>query len=484
MANFLDLPKPVRERIYELHLESQEPITSSQHRAIIKHNWGEGARSMPPLLRLSRKIEKEAMPFYYANNHFIFDTVNGILAMGYDTWPRHLRLVRKVTCVWKVSEVYATETFKELARYKGLQELYIRVDEMAMLKKMLWRRNAHQRARVDDPTPQQQLAILRFPGIVGLLRLSGIPHVQFEKLLDRKGEAFGGPIPGGVLETQVAAKMQAPRNEPSSHGSDTGSFSFLSLSPELRNIVYDMLLRIPGQISPSPKSPTSAPKKHDPNSTVPSSALSLLAVNRQIHDEAVGIFYHHNAWLFHYSLHLHGFLQSLGPQRQSFLRDITVHYADLKSGGMSMVELTFALLKKLTGLKRLEVVLHGELARKITCRYWWSGYSNIHHANPAMIPGMKALFDLRGVEDIQIRDLILENSLEDAKKSKEYPTFNPNTAKANTITISRALEHFNAALSEAQHGRVNRELLEDNMWQTQDEFPTLNDVDERASPAL
>lgn len=207
MANFNDLPKAVRERIYAIHLERDEPIKIDKHYEMIQHKW---AKNMPPLLRISKKVEKEAMSFYYANNHFIFDNLMDLTSMNYSTWPRHLRLVRKVTFTWRVHESCATSIhFEHLAHFKGLQELYIRVDEKGMVRKMLLRDSAHQRARIDDPTPQQQLTILRFPGIVGLLRVQGVPHVEFIKLVNKKGEEWGGPIPGGVLQTQVAMKMQA-----------------------------------------------------------------------------------------------------------------------------------------------------------------------------------------------------------------------------------------------------------------------------------
>jgi hypothetical protein len=131
-----------------------------------------------------------------------------------------------------------------------------------------------------------------------------------------------------------------------------------------------MLLIVPGRVEPSEKSPISAPKDAEPGGRDwPESALSLLLVNHQIHDEAVVIFYHHNKFIFHYSLHLHAFLLSLGWQRQDFIRDITVHYADFVSGGMSLVELTFDLLKNMKGLRKLDVLLHGDLARKIIFNY-------------------------------------------------------------------------------------------------------------------
>ena len=212
MTDFNDLPKAIRERIYALHLIQDEPITSEQHRKLIKHNYdyrNYRQRFMPPLLTLSHKIEKEAAPFYYAMNHFVFTEAHETWSMGSDTWPRHLRLITKVTFTWSVYGAYATEAFNNLARMKGLQELYIRVDEKEMLKRMLLRRSSHQRFGWKDPTLQQQMTILQFPGMVGLFRLLGIRHVRFIKELDGRGGEVGGPIPGGVLETEVARKVMS-----------------------------------------------------------------------------------------------------------------------------------------------------------------------------------------------------------------------------------------------------------------------------------
>lgn len=215
---------------------------------------------------------------------------------------------------------------------------------------------------------------------------------------------------------------------------------------------------------------------------MPDSALSILAVNRQIHDEACGIFYHFHPFVFHYSIHMHGFLQSLGPQRQTFIRDITVHYADLRSGGMSMTDFTFQLLKRCTGLRKLEIIMHGELFGKII-KQFYQAKASMRSANPAMLPGMKVLFELRGIADIKVRDERLESRIEDLRKEAVYPKYAAGTREACAIKLEKALQHFNTALADAQKGRVNHLILEDNQWQTWDDFPELKD-DPRRSPEL
>jgi hypothetical protein len=153
---------------------------------------------------------------------------------------------------------------------------------------------------------------------------------------------------------------------------NSGHFPFLSLTPELRNQVYDLLLRINGPVQPMPKVPTSAINsiKCKEHGTYPDSALSLLAVNRQIHDEAAGIFYHVNTLVFQYTIHLHGFIITLGGQRLAAIREVIVHYQDLQSGGMSMTDMTFTMLRRLTVLRKLHVIMHGEFCNKVTNVNW------------------------------------------------------------------------------------------------------------------
>lgn len=63
------------------------------------------------------------------------------------------------------------------------------------------------------PGPHYQTAILRHPGMTGLLALSGIPYVEFIKRRALfNDELIGGPIPGGILETEIMRKITAPKD--------------------------------------------------------------------------------------------------------------------------------------------------------------------------------------------------------------------------------------------------------------------------------
>lgn len=203
--------------------------------------------------------------------------------------------------------------------------------------------------------------------------------------------------------------------------------------------------------------------------------MNLLAVNRQTHSEAVGIFYDANSFEFWYPTQLHAFLLSLGPQRQSFIRDITLWYSNTKSGGIDLVDLTFPLLQTLPGLRRLHVLFDGTLRKRLCQRYWPTVRYTVANANPAMLPGIRFLFRLRRISDIKLRDTDLEKELEKLKEDKAYPEF-PSGSKSDCLMkLERILEHFNTALSEAQNGKVNKKMLDDDDWHLKDVFPTMDD---------
>lgn len=230
MASFWDLPRPVRDTIYRLHLVKNEPIAEDEHfklvttRQYTRRRYG-ALKRVPPICALSTKADKEAAPIYYGENHFAFGPgkhggESRIGPFATQSWTRHLRMVRKVTIQWPKPGTYgawggvAREAFLEIGRMTSLKELYIRVDEKEMVREMLWSRRTRRQRRAgsDAPiTPQENLAILRHPGMTGLLTLHGILQVQFIKRLGYGGNEYGGPIPGGLLETEIAARLRGPK---------------------------------------------------------------------------------------------------------------------------------------------------------------------------------------------------------------------------------------------------------------------------------
>lgn len=197
------------------------------------------------------------------------------------------------------------------------------------------------------------------------------------------------------------------------------------------------------------------------------------------------VYYHCNSFVFHYPVQLTAFLIAIGPARKKMIRDITLYYHNVKLGGVELIDLTFPLLTQLPGLKKLHILMMAHLGESNLRRGWiqqpWRSQwrtpvsdVSIYGTNPALIPGMKTLFQLRNLTDVKVRDLALEKMLEDLEQDKAFPDFPRNGTSANVVRLSKAFEHFNAALADAQLGIVNEKLFEDNEWQRWDVFPTID----------
>lgn len=231
MANFWDLPKPVRETIYRLHLVKDEEVDYRTHYEFTRRGRrarGSGKKEIPAIFLVSSKVQREAAPIYYGENHFVFGrtkkrTYSSILEFTSAQRTRHIRMIRKVTYQWPRSqtgywygyEAGAGVSFPELARFKGLEELYLRVDEESMIQHVMASRRTLQRLPPRPLTLQDGVALLRHPGMVHLLKMSGIAHVEFLKKVQDDGneENASGPIPGGFLETEIAPQLRAQKKK-------------------------------------------------------------------------------------------------------------------------------------------------------------------------------------------------------------------------------------------------------------------------------
>ncbi|GIZ45571.1 hypothetical protein CKM354_000873100 [Cercospora kikuchii] len=486
MPDFWDLPRKVRDKIYRMHLVHDKPIGRREHDEMCNRGIGRyHPKRMPTILRVSARADREAAPIYYGENHFVSSWLHPDFLV-HDTFARHYRLVRRLTCDWDPSQSGTNYAFDCIAKLKGLVELTIEVDEKDMVRQALIKRDTRQSYWAVDGeySAQEQLALYHLKGIDRLLSLKGIPNVNFGNRTI-KGKKEAGPIPGGVLLTQIRpkimasavtskkAKLAGPTTAASKKKkSKAAYFDFFGLPPELRNRIYDMLLGIDGPIHPSKKPPSTTARKTKDGDDAhgPLSALCLLAVNKQIRDEAVGIYYA-TPLVFYYSCEFHAFALGLGQLRRSVVRDITIHYDNVRRGDTDSEDLTAPLLREFTGLKKLQIVMFGTLETKIRMRRRWSSGWTMDNANPAAVPGMKALFDLRNLEYINIRDVRLEELFDTAKKDKGYPDFEPQSRSYQVVKLTAALAHFNKALLDAQQGKVNREVLKNNGWHTWDDFP-------------
>ncbi|KAM3416663.1 hypothetical protein BST61_g8254 [Cercospora zeina] len=496
MPDFWDLPRKVRDKIYRMHLVHDGPVTEDAHDKMCRNRKALGYRpqQMPMILHVSPRADREAAPIYYGENHFVFSGLN-VNGLAYRSLPRHIRLVHTVTCDWNPDRSGVSFAFESIAKLRGLRELNMRVDEKSMVQQALNSRDKrpHYAKIAGEPSAQEQLALYRFPGISGLLTLKGIPNVNF---IPRQvsGKDSGGPIAGGVLLTQIRPRITAPvvkgrkgktaakKGSSSKDGNDAAThFDFLELPAELRNRIYEFVLCIGGSLHPSKKPPSTLARKAKTRGVVesPESVLCLLAVNKQIRDEAVGIYYA-TPLVFYFSTQFHAFAVDLGQLRRSVVRDITIHYDNVNRGDVDSAELTAALLRDFTGLKKLQIIMFSQLTGKIRGSSYPDHGWKMDRANPALVPGMKGLFSLRNVQEIKVRDIHLEEMYETAKKDKGFPNFEAQSRSYQVVKLTAALEHFNKALLDAQKGRVNLELLEDNGWHTWDDFPEMPEEDDES----
>jgi hypothetical protein len=226
MANFWDLPKDVRERIYRLHLVKEKPIDIYEFEASCQSDlaplWRRGKQhGMPKLLHVCKKTECEAAGIYFRENTFTWCRPQDSYQWKSRLWPRHIRLIRRVVIDgWVDPDEYGNgynEGFRLLASLKGLQELTVKVDEQAALEQKLTRHPTIKWHSSLGCGPQLQLQVLHFCGVYGLKSLTNIPHVEFEPLTEkgRKHHGDSGVIPGGVLDTLVKRDItRPPRSRP------------------------------------------------------------------------------------------------------------------------------------------------------------------------------------------------------------------------------------------------------------------------------
>lgn len=248
-----------------------------------------------------------------------------------------------------------------------------------------------------------------------------------------------------------------------------GQFPFLKLPPEIRNTVYALLLVFPGATYPKVDTPTSIacqlPYLRDfykDDVPVPHSALSILQTNRQIHNEAVGMFYRQNDLVFSYPAHLQDFVQSLERDRLESVSNVTLFYKNHNEGGISTMATTLKLIRRLRGLKKFHLLLEHHLVASPA----WSPQTKERCVS--RVHGIAILFTLRGIADIRVRDLDLEDRM---NKVGSYKNRDVNDTVKDLVQV---LKHFNHGLALAQKGVVVEELCEE-FWWVQGEWPSLGE---------
>lgn len=231
MANFMDLPEPVRERIYRLHLIADEqPVTFESYKQTcgspatigdyegmdlktLRDNGVDTSkdgksRTMPVLLQVSDAIEREAANIYYGENTFAFTGPGSLYTWKFFVLPRHLKLVRNITLLrWtRHSGATANDAVRKLSALPQLESLTVAVNErrcFAVPHTTKWHPSLGFGRQI-------ALQANRLEGITGLRSLRGLRNVKFVKAKEAASDedpADVGTLPGGLLETTIKHEM-------------------------------------------------------------------------------------------------------------------------------------------------------------------------------------------------------------------------------------------------------------------------------------
>lgn len=191
--------------------------------------------------------------------------------------------------------------------------------------------------------------------------------------------------------------------------------------------------------------------------SVPLSALELLCVNRQIHDEAFKLFYRNNDLVFSEPGRLQDFMISISIERLEHLRSVTLFCEqEQPAEGASVTDAVLCSLRCLRGLQKLHLLLP---AGEYQSRYWRFLKS---------LPGVKMLFSFRRLLDIRYRDLYHEDMVESG------------TAESKLLKEAgrrvAALRHLSHGLQLAQKAVVVSKLYTEK-WEQKEDWPALEGSD-------
>ncbi|MCJ1374643.1 hypothetical protein MMC20_005875 [Loxospora ochrophaea] len=143
------------------------------------------------------------------------------------------------------------------------------------------------------------------------------------------------------------------KDKPFDHSSDGRSFPFLSLPPEIRNMVYELVFVSPEYIG--------SRGNHKPNSKIFYEDVrkwrntAFARVCRQVYTESNNIFFAKNGFEFFYLPPLLSFLGKIGPERRLLLTKISYSHKD----GSPFLALRY--LRSCKNLRELDIsvrVLH------------------------------------------------------------------------------------------------------------------------------
>lgn len=251
-------------------------------------------------------------------------------------------------------------------------------------------------------------------------------------------------------------------------------------------MIYGMLLLFPGPTYPLAEKPLSVTsrfkfQKHTKRDAVPvpRSALEVLLVNKQIHEEAHKIFYQ-NDLVFSSPVEIQDFMCSFGDARFESLRSLTLFCVEdsvtvNKDSGVVDTGLgaILLLMRRLKGLQKLRLLLR---FRRICMYHQNFANSFVDRVDVSRLKDAKTLFTLRGVADIMVQDLDLVKFEENCSGPYRNGS-RDNHARECIARQAAALRHFNYGLQLAQSGVVVRELYTVEGWRNKETWPVLQGSD-------
>jgi len=164
------------------------------------------------------------------------------------------------------------------------------------------------------------------------------------------------------------------------------SLSFLNLPPELRNRIYSFALVQSAPIKPNVQS-LAGEHENSGKPYTPETVLSVARTCKQIHNEAIAVYYADNTFEFDDTYALYVFLHIIGADRRSRIERIRFTYQ-----GMSATQ-AFELLSGCPQLHHLTIIVSRETTK------------GSRHPQRDLLKarGMAVLRRLRGLEGLHLR---------------------------------------------------------------------------------
>jgi len=245
MANFWNLPKTVREKIYRFHLIQNDSITIEDFEkscgftqpvdGVRRLTVQPGSKRkryetklMPNLLQADRKIEREASQIYFSENSFTLPSPKESSTWVRRLWRRHLNLIQSLVveswcgvpsrCGFRpfpYNPRYDAD-FGKIGGLKSLRDLTLHVDEKYVLNAILHASLAIEWHSSLGYGPQVNIKLLNFSGMTSLRSIRGLRSlkvIQVDPSDTHIPKQLQGSINGGFLETTVRREAMLPRSK-------------------------------------------------------------------------------------------------------------------------------------------------------------------------------------------------------------------------------------------------------------------------------